>query len=440
MSEIFTWVPNWINQLRESIQDQRESETLGRSRGQTVEGYDQSIKFIQEFTLSLNKAEAQAFLAFWRARKGPWQAFKGPSIWIPGSTATAAPHNFTDTSTTGLLRFSDDELVVTWIDPNHCDIEIGLVQTIDGLEGDSYVSLYHIYCEDDQYGYADEYITEWSASVTNDGHVYTPARIESDEITESAQFQKETAKVNIDIRDSSLIRGKVQRKIDANVSVDIIQVNYTTGEYWEYFSGRVGKWERVGKKVSFELQLWSGIANLQLPTAPKCRMCPFSLFDGGCTRINPTSMAMSNWVSSGSFLEIWSSESKVRLIDTTLDSKASSYFSSHPNSAQAEDGVINWAYWNGGIAITGTGKSRQIRPLIFSAYTEVEDIHIIPMWPFRTGAGWLTVGDQVYVYPGCDGTYTMCSDKFSNSLAFLGQPFTPAYIEEAGSNSSASGK
>lgn len=130
--ETFTWVPNWVNQVTESLKDQREEETIGRSRGITLEGEDDSIRFYQTFTLSLDATEATSFLDFWNARKGPWQAFKGPSIWQPGSAAQAAPHSFTDTSTTGLLRFADDELTINWLDPSHCDIQIGLIQTIDG--------------------------------------------------------------------------------------------------------------------------------------------------------------------------------------------------------------------------------------------------------------------------------------------------------------------
>ena len=437
--ETFTWVPNWVNQVTESLKDQREEETIGRSRGITLEGEDDSIRFYQTFTLSLDATEATSFLDFWNARKGPWQAFKGPSIWQPGSAAQAAPHSFTDTSTTGLLRFADDELTINWLDPSHCDIQIGLIQTIDGTEGDPFVYLYDIYCEDADYGYATEHLTEWSASVTVGETVYLPARIENEEVNENVEFQKETVKINVDIRDSELILAKIQRKLDANISVVITQVNSTTGDSWEIFAGRIGTIERKGRKATCEIQLWSGIASLQFPTCPKSRTCPFTLFDGGCSRVLGSSMSKNNWRSFATYIETWG-DGKLQLDTASIDSKCLAYEASHPNPDQATDGQINWGYWANGFAITGIGKKRQIRPLTFSSHAVNGIIGIIPMWPFRETTGWLTVGDVVSFYPGCDGTQTTCSEKFDNLDSFGGQPFTPAHIEEAGSSTQSSGK
>ncbi|HQE50046.1 MAG TPA: DUF2163 domain-containing protein, partial [Fervidobacterium sp.] len=35
------------------------------------------------------------------------------------------------------------------------------------------------------------------------------------------------------------------------------------------------------------------------------------------------------------------------------------------------------------------------------------------------------VGDEIYVYQGCDKTFNTCKDRFNNTTNFRGQPFLP---------------
>jgi hypothetical protein len=37
----------------------------------------------------------------------------------------------------------------------------------------------------------------------------------------------------------------------------------------------------------------------------------------------------------------------------------------------------------------------------------------------------LSVGDAVTIYPGCDGSYATCLNKFANLKNFFGFPFMP---------------
>jgi hypothetical protein len=122
----------------------------------------------------------------------------------------------------------------------------------------------------------------------------------------------------------------------------------------------------------------------------------------------------------------------------SLDSKATTYFAANPVTTSG-DTSVNWHYWAGGIAITGSGANQQIRPVTFSCLGDDGVVTFIPLRPFRTGSGWLEEGDTVTLYPGCSGDFSECDEKFGNAAAFGGLPFVPAYITEASTTSGSSG-
>lgn len=439
MSDVatFTWVPDWVGTRKEKTQHLIDYDDIGLAGSKSETGRYDTVRIYQEAQFTFNRTELSAFMAFWRARKGSYEEFIAPSLWTPGTATTGAPHAFDGSEGIGYVRFSNDKIQIQWITDAIAKVTAAFVQTINANQGKPYVYLYRFFVDDGSVD--DEYLANWGVSIDHDGHTWNRARVQHTAIEENIEPQKEKCKLEIDIRDCTLLRYLIQRKLDSKLWVQIVELDMSTGDSWDYFSGRIGLISRTGYIAKPTANLWGGMMNRQLPSQLISRTCHYCLFDDGCRRINASSMAASLWPSSGKYVETWTgSEKKVIMDNLSLNSRYSSYIAANPNPNQTSEGIYNWGYWYGGYAVTGTGLNRQVRPITFSAHTTSDRVHIIPLRPFRTGSGWLEVGDTITFWPGCDGNYSTCTDKFSNGSAFPGQPFVPAYIVEAAASSSSS--
>ncbi|MCC5808450.1 MAG: phage BR0599 family protein [Opitutales bacterium] len=406
------WSPDWRRRPEQSIRVLQEHDTLGRGRQTSTEGDDLRL-WRQSATLSLQPSALAPFFAFYVARRGGVEAFALPSALQPGANAPGGPHAFD--AANGRIRFAESDLRLNWITPDLADVRMVVEQQTElepgaaTQEPPAFAFLYRFEYEGEQL-----HLTDREAPISAMGETWQPARIEHDRIRQSLKPQNEECEITAHLADVPLVEPFARMELETPAKVEILEMTLPAGTPQTLFTGTIRHARVKGAKARLKAAAFGGALARKVPRFQWSVTCNHTLFSHGCTRRRPGPMNPINWRVSGAFDHQWGDYPRVVLA-------APQYPAGGPRPDH---------YYAGGWLETGEGTTRQVREILDSFHIAAEGrLHLILSRPLRTDQ--MTANQTLHAWPGCDGEYRTCQEKFSNRENFGGFPFLPTYIEQA---------
>lgn len=410
------WQPDWSirpEQSQRVLMDYRE---LGRSRESAAEGTADVLFWRQTARLTLAPDSLADLIAFYVARRGAVEAFTLPSSLQPGNATPTGPHTFE--ASNGRVRFSDKDLRIEWTMPLLATVSVPVEQQIETTDQSqtpaAFAFLYRFTYEGELLT-----VTDWESPIMAAGSTWEPARIEHGRLRQSLRPQNEDCEIDAYIEDVPLIDPFVRLEVESPASIEIFEMLLPSGTPQLLFVGSIQKARVKGKRVKLKAAAFSGALDRRVPRFQWSISCNHTLFSHGCVRRRQTQMARENWRAIGFFEAQWA-DPKLLLNSVT-----------YPGPTPADH------YYVGGWVETGSGTARQVREILGSWHVS-GTLHLLLARPIRTDQ--LSPGQAFHVYPGCDGQYSSCSNKFSNTENFGGFPFMPEWIEQAPASYPKTGK
>ena len=292
--------PAWVGPERENTKDNLELDNLGEGREMHVEG-DEIQTWVQSASFALARGEARKFLGWFRRHRGRMHAFTMPSFFTPGSDTPIAPHVYDGTNGRGFCRFGSDVLKLEILHPGLFELKAEFEQVLDTVSEEHFewTRLFEIWSEADPGDVAR--LTSRGAPLVVDGHVWNPARVHLAQFVSSLKIEDDTAKIEVDIGDLPQITPILRHETDIPVRCRILQADLSTdpASTTVLTAGVAQKWKLEGQRAEFSVEPFSGILNRSIPRFSLCRNCNHSLFDAGCTKIDPAAMAKTTGWSPG---------------------------------------------------------------------------------------------------------------------------------------------
>lgn len=412
--------PDW-SRVEESSDSYLKFSRMGATPETMVEG-SPVRRISQQANMLLRRGEFAQLLAFWCGRRGSAATFEHDSLIKPGTDTPFAPHVFNGEGGRGMLRFSSDVLDVKWISAEWCQVRLGLTQVIDVTAGGSsyprVCMLYKFYRLDDPS--ITEYLTDSDKPVEFDGQTWTPARVEEPDIIADIELQNEECKFDIDPKDLLMAPLFERVEIDYNVWVEVLECYPDDGGATTLFIGKARGRSQRGK-LTLKLRSFGGALQRLIPRMALSRTCNYCIYDGGC------GVPKDRFRSSGRFVSQWQHSTGSRVVTLNNLSLAPTYQA----AADKAD------YFAGGWVETGTGRQKQMKPIIGSNPVE-GGIDLVLLRPLPDDM--LTPGQTVVFWPGDNGTFGQCKTKLGNGPRFGGHPFVPTHIEDVAANQTFGGK
>lgn len=254
-----------------------------------------------------------------------------------------------------------------------------------------------------------EHATSYESDLTYGGHTYTSRNVNHGEVKQSLALDADYVEITAEMWTGSLLAKLAVMRCEAPLMVTVYSAtvaaevvsNMTAvykGEATEVgVSGRVLK----GKVVSGG-SMWDRV----VPRFMLQRACNHTVFDTGCGI---------PWGWFGFYATIQSVGSEGYPFEFVLEDLTRALF---------DMPLITAGYFAGGQILLNSGTSTiQVRGIVAS--TEAVD-GVLTVTLDRDPHPFPTVGASVTIWPGCDGNYVTCREKFNNFLNFGGHPFLPA--------------
>jgi len=401
----FPVAPDWASPPTEKTSDLLDFDDVGDGRELASDGED-LVRWQQSAQFTLDRAGLSDLMRFWKGRRGGFGAFAMDSFFGAGTDTPQAPLVFSGTGGRGYMRFAGDVLEVEFETPSLATVKATFDQVLDATneQSDPFAYLFEIYSDADPADVAR--LTSYESPITYNSQTWTPARIEMGELKSSLKIENDTAKIEVDLRDlpqiAPILRHETITPVRVKVYLADLSTNPATASVLRF--GMAGKWKLKGQRASFEVRPFAGILERKVPRFMLSRTCNFALFDGGC------GVDKDSYKVTGDY-------------KVTYDGGRT--IVCH-NLAGVPSGIgDNW-FQNGWVEI-GTGIDRQVRTITNNWWDAANsEVHLTLSRPIRTDVA--SVGADVAIYAGCDGSYGTCVSKFSNGQKFGGAPFAPVYL------------
>jgi uncharacterized phage protein (TIGR02218 family) len=225
--------------------------------------------------------------------------------------------------------------------------------------------------------------TSYQADITYNGFTYTAIPIKRSRVQQTNDMPKSEVEIRVP-RDNEMVGELVGGMPEAPISVAIYRGQ---GSNWIVFwKGRAMGRTYEGDEAIFKcIPTFSSLKRIGIRRRYQAN-CPYTLYDGHSCKVLRTSFEYTGVINLIDGVEITNSIS----------------------GAYADD------YFTGGWFSNGINVERMI-------YNHTGSVlrlsRAIPS---------MSVGDNIYIYPGCDRTLATCNDKFSNVLNYGGLPAMPA--------------
>ncbi|WOO43169.1 phage BR0599 family protein [Rubellicoccus peritrichatus] len=423
------WEPDWVEPPTESTRDLLAYERMGRGRKKQVQG-TAAIRYEQTAMFTLEREALTSLLAFWFARAGAYEAFDAPAWFTPGEVGTPfSPISFNEIASTGQARFSGD-LSVEYIDPDICKVEITLEQVFDDAssgERPDYAFLYKLERGDSVYR-----LTEWEEDVSTIDGTFTPARITHDEVRTSLDPVQDSTRISVSLDDCPILFKLAQGEHEEPVKVTIYEANLDDTPPITpkvLYLGRLRRPTFIQNVMDAEVSWLGGMLNKSTPAFNLTTTCNYPFLSEGCTRRRPTDMTQAKWKTTGTIHEHGSIRNAVILRSVSTPTL--------PGSVTIQPTQDD--YYLGGWFVCGSGDDKQSRMVIQSEW-QGSDLVLWLSRPLLWSV--LTEGSTGEAFPGCNGAYSTCRDKFTNDESFGGCPQMPSHllVQNASSPSRGAGK
>lgn len=233
------------------------------------------------------------------------------------------------------------------------------------------------------------YYTSAELAVTVNGQEYIPAEIERTGVSAGTQ-NDDNLQIELTMPyDLQIALDYAFQISPPDLTLELLRYHEGTNpatDWITYWKGPVTSWSGAGHKVKALVpSIFSTILRGEIPSVHYHQPCNHVLYDSLCK------------------------------LTAALYRQATTITSVDENSIEvAADGYADEYLQAGEIVNTTKGERRLI-------VNNVADLLTIN-FPFHNAE----VGDSVYLYVGCNHSFTMCKNKFSNSINYGGFPFVPA--------------
>jgi uncharacterized phage protein (TIGR02218 family) len=385
----FDFTPDWTSLIDES-KWRIQSEEIGHGREAAISGQESIRKLGQEAGFQLmDRDEIAELIAFFEAKRGAHTSFTLP-VWFN-------PQNSSASSITG--KFGDDTLTVDYGNPAYatCTIpfweQLGLIEGQPTQERPARAMLYRMQFE----GATPRYYTDWEKplSLSSPSATFLPDKITHKSFTQTMEPKSDHVELTMDKSPGCPLLGFVLLELERKLNLTIWECDPAdTSTAVVIFDGQVLSAKGVGRQITATAATHGDMMNRMIPRHQIQTTCNYALGDELCgidlaaRKVTGTVVFINNYAID------------VQTGDTSDDD-----------------------YFTQGWALFGSGDTAERRALIRSQKIPGGQ-RLFTHKPLKQ-----TGSIPVEFYPGCDGQYSTCGDKFNNAEVFGGFPFTPDYIE-----------
>jgi len=305
-----------------------------------------------------------------------------------------------------LARFKDSKLKLSFTNPIFANCQLSFqevpvetpgrtVETV-GLTIGALPTYAYLYTITVKYPTPQIYrFTSYESDLTNGGNTYIHEKIENDEITETANIERQT----VTIRARSILPFSlcIPFAPEWPMLIDIQEVDVSSGvasNLTYLFHGEFSECNTEGPFLELTFKSMSSIYDRQIPSQLFQSSCNWLLFSAGC------GLLKTNW----EYLSIISGATSATLTIGALTKGG--------NAVSVAD-----HFFSGGYVEITSGSVIQYRLISDNVGSLITLAVYVVTQP--------QAGDTIKMYPGCSGDYTLCGIKFGNSSKFGGFPFMP---------------
>lgn len=398
----FEWLPDWSNEISDLSRDQLRPVSIGQGRETGMSGTNGTPRWGQEAGFTLDRTEAARLLRFWVAKRGACDSFDADAWGHPGTSTTATPDTYT-------ARFDADRLTLSFTTPTCIETTIKLWQELDeGTQsGDGRALLASFTWE----GGTTTRLTSWEHALTYSSNSYAPSQIKKSQLRKTMSPLGDECDIEIWAEEpgnplAPLLAGEAERKLNVTIGEAVVNSSGTVTSYAETFTGTVRSVELKSDLLVGRAAAYGAVFARKLPAFVIQQRCNYVLFSGPC------GLSAAAWDVTGT-------------IGGTLPNVTVTFT---PGSAPTGTYKNKW-FAGGWLTVTGTDSSENRRAILdCSESTGVWTLKLNRALPAPCS------GQTATAYPGCDGNYTTCKDKFSNGPNFGGHPYTPSFIATSNGN------
>jgi len=398
----FEWAPDWSNAIEDVSRDQMRPAMLGQGREVGMSGTNGFPRWGQQAGFTFDQNEAARLLRFWVGKRGSCDSFTSDAWGQPGTPTSTTPATYT-------CRFDSDTLSLSFITPEVIETTITLWQEAPAVtqSGSGRTMLAAFTWE----GGTTTRLTSWEHTLTYSGDDYAPSRIEKAQLRKTMSPLGDECDIEIWSEEPGnpmlpLLAGEAERKLTVTIGEAIINSSGVVTAYAETFTGTIRSVELKGDTLVGRAAAFGAIFERKLPSFFIQQGCNYVLFSAPC------GLSSASWTKTGP-------------IGGTLPNTTVTFT---PSSAPTGAYKDKW-FAGGWLTVTGTDSSENRRAVLdCSEAAGVWTLKLNRQLPATCS------GQSATVYPGCDGNYTTCKDKFSNGLQFGGHPYTPSFIATSSGN------
>jgi uncharacterized phage protein (TIGR02218 family) len=231
--------------------------------------------------------------------------------------------------------------------------------------------------------------TSFERNLSDGTNTYTATTIENDDITETATIERQS--VTISARTIQPLSLMIPFTLEWPLMVDIYEADVSGNSAThlrELFSGEISECNSEGPFLSVTAKSLSSVFDRQTPRRLYQAGCNWNLFEPGC------GLSSDAWKFTGTI--------------TGYDPVSMTFTVASVSPAIPAD-----HFFAGGYLYFGS-VYRMITDSVGATVTIASPLLSTP-----------SVGSQIYFYPGCNGDYSTCKNKFNNASRFGGFPFIP---------------
>jgi len=254
---------------------------------------------------------------------------------------------------------------------------------------------------------------ERPVTVAGDG-TYQPASFDHTGGKNTADLDNDELDITSWVFDGNPLSLFFPFQLEKPLKIELREVDVDAGTATLRYMGEVSSCEYDGLQIKATVTSLGELLNRRFPRFYIQSTCNYQLFSGPCK------LLADNW--------------KIECQLDSSDDGQTIVLSGIPESGISEN------YFAAGWLVTGEGQNQQWRSILTStASADGAPITLTLNRPLNS----YTVGQEMVIYPGCDGSRETCRNKFNNYINFGGHAFVPngnPTINALPTNSSGGGK
>jgi len=257
-----------------------------------------------------------------------------------------------------------------------------------------------------QDGFLEWLYTSFERNLSMGGKIYALAPIEHGDIRETLGIERSSVSLRTRYSAGHPLGLFIPFRLEWPLQLQIFEARVTAGDVFMatgVFNGEVARVRADGPYLTADCRNLAPIFERKIPRMLLQRSCNWSLFETRC------GLSKNAW--------------RVTAMVDTYTAATCALVLAGVTWGGVGDAPTLAAHWfAGGWLKLGTHPAAQLRSIADNAAEAAGALTLTLANPLGTAP---SAGDPVELYPGCDGAYETCIDKFANGPAFGGFPHMP---------------